>query len=117
MVCARQRSEQLWPHKTLQRYSYAHDLLTRSGDRELRGEVPATAWFDHDVADGYYILEHSPRSGLEDILSLLWWKNEQMLIDVNEHEEKRAARRSDWRENDRRQQKTFARTSLRFLWT
>jgi hypothetical protein len=35
-------------------------------------------------------------------LTLLWWKNERMLISIEEYEEKRANRRSDrrWEDED-----------------
>jgi Zn-dependent peptidase ImmA (M78 family) len=91
--------EQLWPNKTLERYTYAYDLSKQTNEREMRGEVPAKAWFDHDAADGHYIKEHSIRTPNGDVLSLLWWKDERMLIDLEEYIEKRAARRSDWRED------------------
>ena len=76
------------------------DLLNQSAGRELRGEVPASAWFEHSLSDGYYIQEHSLRTNSGDVLSLLWWKNERMLIKVEEYEEQQAARRSDWREEE-----------------
>jgi hypothetical protein len=34
------------------------------------------------------------------VLSFLWWKNEQMLIDLEEYEEKQANRRSDRRSEE-----------------
>jgi hypothetical protein len=34
------------------------------------------------------------------VLSLLWWKDEKQLIDLEEEQEQRDARRSDWREDD-----------------
>jgi hypothetical protein len=58
----------------------------------------ASAWFDHEIADRYRIREHSIRgySGL--VLSLLWWKDESMLIGLDDYDERNDARRSDeWR--------------------
>ena len=81
----------------------AFDLL-RGGMDELQGEVPAEAWFDHPMAEGHYeghfIDEHSIRTSYGDVLSFLWWKDEQMLIDSEEYEEKQAGRRSDRREEE-----------------
>jgi hypothetical protein len=91
--------EQLWPHKVLERSTYAYDLFKQEDERELRGETPAKAWFDHSAADGYHIREHSLRTAIGDVLSLLWWKDERMLIDLEDYEERRTARRSDWRED------------------
>jgi hypothetical protein len=91
--------EQLWPSKTLQKNTYAYDLSRGVADHELQGEVPANAWFDHEMADDHYLIEHSLRSNRGDVISLLWWKNERMLIHIEEYEEAKAARRSDWRED------------------
>jgi hypothetical protein len=92
--------EQLWPSKTIEPKTYAHDLLKSQTEKDLRGEAPAHAWFDHEVADGYYIQEHSLRLTSGDTLSLLWWKDERMLIQLEDHEEAKAARRSDWRDEE-----------------
>lgn len=89
--------EQLWPAKKVQSSTYAFDLLKGSTEREQRGEVPASAWFEHWIAESYYIQEHSFRTSYGDVLSLLWWKNEQMLTELEEYEEKQAGRRSDGR--------------------
>src|SRR4051812_40345284 len=47
--------EQVWPSKTIEPKTYAHDLLKSPTERNLRGEVSADAWFDHEVADRHYI--------------------------------------------------------------
>jgi len=88
--------EQLWPPNIPAQNTYAFDLLKRSVPGELRGEVCAKAWFDHTIAQNYYIQEHSIRT-IYGVLSLLWWKNESMLTHLEEYEEKQAARRSDHR--------------------
>jgi len=80
--------EQLWPAQKPRPNTYAFDLLRGAMERELQGEVPAEAWFDHQTAEGNDIHEHSFRTSYGDVLSLLWWKNEQMLIDLEEYEEK-----------------------------
>ena len=88
-------SDSLWPPNTAQAYTYAFDLLKENGGGEARGTVNASAWFDHPVASGFSIEEHSIRTPYNDVLSLLWWKNEDMLIKIEEYEDERAARRSD----------------------
>jgi hypothetical protein len=45
----------------------------------------------------HHVPEHSLQTGYGDVLALLWWKSEGMLIDIEEYEEKRANRRSDRR--------------------
>jgi hypothetical protein len=44
--------------------------------------------------------EPSLRTNYGVVLTLLWWKNEKMLIAIEEYEEKRANRRSDGRRED-----------------
>ena len=90
-------SDSLWPPNTAKAYTYAFDLLKGNGGGETRGTVNASAWFDHPVASGFSIEEHSIRTPYNDVLSLLWWKNEDMLIKIEEYEDERAARRSDGR--------------------
>ena len=90
-------SESLWPPKTAQAYTYAFDLLKGNGGGEAHGTVDAAAWFDHPVASGFSIEEHSLRTPYDDVLSLLWWKDEAMIIKIEEYEDERAARRSDGR--------------------
>lgn len=89
--------EKLWPPQQLPSSTYAFDLLKDSTERELKGEVSAKAWFDHRLADRYYVHEHSLQTGYGNVLALLWWKNERMLINIEEYEERQASRRSDRR--------------------
>jgi hypothetical protein len=88
---------EIWPHEKADPSSYAFDLLKGSTEPELKGEVSAQAWCNHRIAEHYDIYEHSLRTSYGEVLALLWWKEEEMLVDVEEYEEKRAARRSDRR--------------------
>ena len=88
-------SERLWPPKHPSSNTYTFDLFKGGTHTELRGEVRGDAWFEHQKAEGHYIYEHSLRTTYGDVLSLLWWKDEQMLIDLDEFEETQAIRRSD----------------------
>ena len=63
--------------------------------------MPADAWFDHPIADRYTLHEHSLGGYGGHVLTSLWWKRENMLIDVDEYEERKDASRSDsWRDHD-----------------
>jgi hypothetical protein len=87
----------LWPPSKPGPDSYAFDVLYRD-EQDASGDVDATAWFDHRLAHGRYIFEHSVRANDGLILTLLWWKQEKMLIDIDEEEERSSTRRdSDWR--------------------
>ena len=55
-------------------------------------------WFERDRAEKYYIRESCFRTGPDSILVLLWWEDEQQLIDIAEEEELRTSRRSDQRD-------------------
>ena len=72
-------SEMLWPPDAAQEDTYAFDLLNKEGAHEARVE------------------EHSIRIQQGNVLSLLWWKDEDMLIKIEDFEGARAARRSDGR--------------------
>jgi hypothetical protein len=86
-------TKQLWPQHPSPA-TYAYDILheTRA---EGSGDVSATSWFDHPLAEHHQIHEHSVRAYQGLVLSLLWWRNESMLIELDEHEEERDARRAD----------------------
>jgi hypothetical protein len=90
-------TKSLWPKKANVN-TYAHDVLT-GAEPEAAGDVSATAWFDHPLAERYEIHEHAIRvfNGL--VLSLLWFRYEALLIKIDDYEEREAARRSDsrWR--------------------
>ena len=75
-------TQRLWPRPP-SRDTYAYDIL-HNGAEENSGEVQANAWFDHPIADRYYLHEHSLRGYADHVLTLLWWKCEKMLIDVDE---------------------------------
>jgi hypothetical protein len=72
-------------------------LLRGGEESRAEGDISASAWFDLELAERYYIHEHSIRTSFGDVLSMLWWKDERMLIALDEDEERQAARRSDER--------------------
>jgi hypothetical protein len=75
-------SERIWPRDSIERGSVAFDILNgRSGD-EGPVDVYANVWIDHPDADQYEIREHSMRITSDLILSLLWWKDESQLLDL-----------------------------------
>jgi hypothetical protein len=79
---------------------------TRLGRRTLTAELAdgqdqgsddtrTDHWFDHSRADRYYVRESCFRTGPESLATILWWEDEQQLIDFEEEQETRWARRSD----------------------
>jgi hypothetical protein len=83
----------LWPQRPAPE-AYAYDVLNDRED-EASGDVLASAWFDHPIADRHQVHEDSLRACQGLVLSLLWWRNESMLIELDDYEEERDARRSD----------------------
>jgi len=73
-----------WPHKRLDEYSFAYDLLSGKGHNRASGLVDADAWINHPRADEYEIIESSILIYPDRVLSLLWWKNEKMIADLGE---------------------------------
>ena len=43
--------QQLWPPEKPSAGTYTLELLKCATERKLKGESPAAAWFDHDIAE------------------------------------------------------------------
>jgi hypothetical protein len=89
----RQSGIKLWAQRPGP-YTCAYDILN-GAESEASGEVPASAWFEHPIADRHQLHEHSIRAYQGLVLSLLWWRDESMLIELDQDEEDRDARRAD----------------------
>lgn len=61
-------------------------------------DVRADHWFDSYRADRYYIRESCFRTSADTVVTLLWWEDEQHLIDLAEAEERRKGSRFDRRD-------------------
>jgi len=82
---------QLWPLDQPGSGTIAYDLLRGADHVETPTPVCADGWIDHKDARRYELQEDSfkfPIPNCPDlVLSLLWWKDEQQLLDLDEHEE------------------------------
>jgi Zn-dependent peptidase ImmA (M78 family) len=67
---------------------------------ELADDTRADYWFSTYNSDRYYVRESCLRVGRGAVLTLLWWEDEQQLIDISEASERHSERRSDWRDED-----------------
>ncbi len=65
-------------------YTNAAELLSGSNPTSGPIEVQASDWFTHPRSKFYGVIEDSVRIVEGTVLSLLWWKNEQQLIDLAE---------------------------------
>lgn len=88
----------LWPPERPDSHSLAGSLLANKFTDSKSGDVRADLWFERDKAEKYYVRESCFKTGPDSILVMLWWEDEQQLIDIAEEEELRASRRSDRRE-------------------
>ena len=90
----------IWLENRPLRGSIADALLR--GDRSdiSAREVRSDAWFSHRNAAKHWIQEDSILESDGSVLSLLWWKDESQLIEIDDEIEERAAWRSDFRKDD-----------------
>jgi Zn-dependent peptidase ImmA (M78 family) len=63
-------------------YTAAYDLLRGSAASEGSIEVQADGWIAHPESRRYLLREDSIRIGDLYVLSLLWWKDERQLLDL-----------------------------------
>lgn len=65
-------------------YTNAAELLSGRNPASGPTEIQASDWFTHPRSKYYSVIEDSVRIFEETVLSLLWWKNEQQLIELDE---------------------------------
>ena len=88
-------SRKLWPVDSPGKDTVAHDLLQDPAADAPPLDTNASEWIDHPEAGQYLIHEESFQSADGMVLSLLSWKDEQQLIDLDEAEERMDGRRAD----------------------
>lgn len=76
----------LRPYRHLSKDSLAYELLRKPGFPEAAEEVDADAWIDHPDAADYVLVESSVKVTPELVVTLLWWKDEAQILDL-EHDE------------------------------
>ena len=96
-VASPEVSGRLWPLVRPQQGSAAASLLSTAREVEGPIDVRCDNWINHPRADHYWIREDSLRLKEGTVLSLLWWEDEQQLLDLDEYEERTGSRRSDGR--------------------
>ena len=90
----------LRPNDQLDPQTVAAGLLANTLGTSEDGDIRADRWFEREKAEKYYLRESCLRTGPDSVLVLVWWQDEQQLIDIADEEERRASRRSDWRDDD-----------------
>ena len=92
--------KKLWPSKQPDKGTLTARLISGGTNEEGPEDVRADKWFDVHNSDRYYIRESCFRNGPDSVIAILWWEDEAQIIDLEEEEERNAARRSDWRPLD-----------------
>lgn len=79
--------EVIWPRDEPGRDTVAHDLLRRVQQKEGSVDIYADQWINHRDSRKYSLQEDSILLGRTQlVLTLLWWKNEQQLLDIDEED-------------------------------
>lgn len=87
----------LWP-QTPGPMTFASELLQgTSHETKTSGEVCSDQWFSSVRPHSIHEDSRRIHSGL--VLTLLWWTDEGPLIEIQEDQEQREYRRSDWRDD------------------
>lgn len=75
--------ERWFPQKELSQDSMAFDQVFGNEERVRAQKATADTWFDNRDAERYEIIEDAMRISNNQVLSLLWLENNEMLNDVN----------------------------------
>ncbi len=79
--------KRLRPHRVLSKDTLAHELMQAPGYRESTEEVDADAWIDHPDASDYVLVESSIKVTAELVVTVLWWKDQAQLLDLDDGEQ------------------------------
>lgn len=79
--------EVLWPLERPSRNTLAWDLMHGKTTSSGSVDVCADGWLNHPDASRYAVREDSRKIREDLILSILWWKDERQLLDLDEDDE------------------------------
>jgi Zn-dependent peptidase ImmA (M78 family) len=78
--------EAIWPKESPNAYTVAFELHRGGNEEEGPTDIQADGWIDHPQSKWYSLREDSIKIGHSYVLSLLWWKDERQLLDLEEDE-------------------------------
>lgn len=78
---------ELWPTSRPGVGSIAAKLLANGSHAAGPVEVDANEWIDHPKSSDYTLIEDSVRVATGTVLTIIWWKNEQQLLDLGDDED------------------------------
>ncbi len=90
--------DSVWPLDGPGAHTVAHELRTR-GSAHSPEMVYADQWLARTARHSYRVQDDSIKGPAGQILTLIWWRDEVPLIKLQEAEEQRAGRRSDWKQD------------------
>jgi Zn-dependent peptidase ImmA (M78 family) len=74
----------LWPNNQTSKDTLAYELLKRSDYGEATEEVDADAWIDRENSEDYVLVESSVKVTPELAVSVLWWKDQAQIRDLDD---------------------------------
>lgn len=78
--------EMLWPREQPKEDTLANSLIHGHCEEKRPLEIYADSWIDHQDAHRYGVVEDSIKIRPDQVLTLLWWKDERQLLDLTEDE-------------------------------
>jgi len=75
--------ESIWPHETPRLATIASDLIRGKPGAEPT-PIQADGWISHPRSKWCEVVEHSLKISPSIALTLLWWKDEKQLVDLDE---------------------------------
>lgn len=91
--------KRLWPVDRPGQVTQAAAFLNRRPQTQGPQDVRADHWIKNFRADRYWIKEDSILWTNQSVLSLIWWEDENQLIDLDNFEEESGSWRSDKKKN------------------
>ncbi|SRR6266702_2460489 len=83
-VASSEVERRLWPVKAPTQESLAYRLLRGEKIQTKPEELDADAWIDHNEAANYVVTEDSRRITSDLVLTLLWWKDQSQITDLED---------------------------------
>ena len=74
---------EIWPHQELSHNTSAIEVLYGKMQQAPR-DIDADEWINHRDAGNYSVTESSAKIADDCVMSLIWWKNERQLTDLEE---------------------------------
>ncbi len=78
--------EVIWPKEYPNAYTIAFELHRGGTAEKSSTDIQADGWIDHAQSKWYTLREDSVKTNHGYVLSLLWWKDERQLLDLEEQE-------------------------------